>query len=85
MTSAMTVFAVAVGSTSLLCYAAMTRLQNRRANRSPSSEGGNLAGGDGSSVGGWFAGGHSGPDCSGSPRDAGCQSDSGGGDGGGGD
>jgi hypothetical protein len=32
MTSALTALAIAVGLTSLVCYALMTRLQNRRAN-----------------------------------------------------
>jgi hypothetical protein len=36
---AMTAFAVAVGSTSLVCYVLMTRLQNRRGNRASLGEG----------------------------------------------
>jgi hypothetical protein len=35
----MTAFAVAVGSTSLVCYVLMTRLQNRRGNRASLGEG----------------------------------------------
>ena len=38
MTSQMTAFAIAVGGTSLVCYLLMTRLQNRRANRSAPHE-----------------------------------------------
>ena len=40
MTGAMTGFLVAVGATSALCYAMMTRLQNRRARGGPSRGGG---------------------------------------------
>jgi hypothetical protein len=83
MTSALTALAIAVGLTSLVCYALMTRLQNRRANRSTSSDGsgldgGNLAGSDSLSVASWFVGHRSGLDSSGNPSDAGW----GGGDGG---
>jgi hypothetical protein len=91
MTGAMTAFAVAVGSTSLVCYLLMTRLPNRGVKRgssrhSPASDGGNYAGGDyagGWTVAGWFGSDHSGLDSSGNPSDAG-GGDSGGGDGGGG-
>ena len=38
MTSAMVTFAIAVGGTSLICYALMTRLQNRRAGRGSSGD-----------------------------------------------
>jgi hypothetical protein len=38
MTSAMVTFAIAVGGTSLICYALMTRRQNRRANRRSSGD-----------------------------------------------
>ena len=38
MTSAVVTFAIAVGGTSLICYALMTRLQNRRANRASSGD-----------------------------------------------
>ena len=38
MTSAMMTFAIAVGGTSLICYALMTRLQNRRAGRGSSGD-----------------------------------------------
>jgi hypothetical protein len=38
MTSTMVTFAIAVGGTSLICYALMTRLQNRRAGRGSSGD-----------------------------------------------
>jgi hypothetical protein len=83
MTSALAAFGMAVGGTSLICYALMTRLQNRRRNRpSPGASfeagGGNFAGGDGWSNLTWSGGDHSATDCSGNPAD------SNGGDGGGG-
>src|ERR1700733_319551 len=80
MTSAMTAFAIAVGATSLVCYALMTRLQSRkRDRRSPrggsAPDAANLAGanlaGDASSPSNWFGGGHSGFDGSGNPVDSG--------------
>ncbi|MDB5606550.1 MAG: hypothetical protein JWP25_3450 [Bradyrhizobium sp.] len=85
MTGATTAFGIAVGGTSLICCALMTRLQSRRVvsrssrDRSGSGEVG-YAGDDGGSH---F--GHSAPDSSGNPSDAG-GGDSGGGEyGGGGD
>ena len=83
MTSALAAFGMAVGGTSLICYALMTRLQNRRRNRpSPGASfeagGGNFAGGDGWSNLTWSGGDHSATACSGNPAD------SNGGDGGGG-
>jgi hypothetical protein len=61
MTSAMGTFAIAVGGTSLICYALMTRLQNRRANRGSSGDSSgagsdNYGGGDGWSISNWFGG-----------------------------
>jgi hypothetical protein len=55
MTNAMGTFGIAVGGTSLICYALMTRLQNRRANRRSSGDSsgagnGNHGGGDGWSI-----------------------------------
>jgi hypothetical protein len=52
MTSEMAAFAIAVGGTSLVCYLLMTRLQNRRANRSAArddllSDGGNYTAAEG--------------------------------------
>jgi hypothetical protein len=88
MTNAMTAFAIAVGSTSLVCYVLMARSQNRRANRCSSSDGsgpdGGNYGGDGWSVASWFFGHPSAIDSSGNPSDWG-GGDSGGGDSGGGD
>ena len=46
MTSEMTVFAIAVGGTSRVCYLLTTRLQNRRANRSAPRDGSLSEGGD---------------------------------------
>jgi hypothetical protein len=89
MTSAMAAFGIAVGGTSLICYALMTRLQKRRRNR-PSfggnfeTGGGNFASGDGWSLPTWFSGDHSATDCSGNPADSGGGDSGGGGDGGGG-
>ena len=90
MTSAMTAFGIAVGGTSLICYALMTRLQNRRGNRrssgdNASADGGNYVGGGGRTIAHWFGGGHSGLDSSGNPSDTnGSDSGGGGSEGGGG-
>src|SRR5712671_371935 len=64
MTSAMMTFAITVGGTSLICYALMTRLQNRRANRGSSGDSsgagsGSHSGGDGWSIPNWFGGDNS--------------------------
>ena len=88
MTSSMVSFAIAVGGTLLICYALMTRLQNRRANRGSSGDssgagGDNYGGGGGWSISNWFGGDNSALDSSGNPIDSG-GGDSGGGDGGGG-
>ena len=90
MISAMTGFLVAVGATSAVCYALMTRLQNRRA-RSGASRGGSdgdagsYTGDNGYTLANWFvANNHSAIDGSGNPVDAG-GFDSGGDDAGGGD
>ena len=90
MTSAMVTFAIAVGGTSLICYALMTRLQNRRANRASSGDSsgagsGNYSGGDGWSISNWFGGDNAALDSSGNPIDSGGGDSGGGGDGGGGD
>ena len=90
MTSAVVTFAIAVGGTSLICYALMTRLQNRRANRRSSGDSsgagsGNYSGGDGWSISNWFGGDNAALDSSGNPIDSGGGDSGGGGDGGGGD
>ena len=89
MTSAMVAFAIAVGGTSLICYALMTRVQNRRANRGSSGDssgagGDNYGGGGGWSISNWFGGDNSALDNSGNPIDSGGGDSGGGGDGGGG-
>src|SRR5882724_836949 len=58
---AMMTFGIAVGGTLLICYALMTRLQNRRANRGSSGDssgagGDNYGGGGGWSISNWFGG-----------------------------
>jgi hypothetical protein len=83
-------FGIAVGGTSLICYALMTRLQNRRANRRSSGDsagagGGNYGGGDGWSISNWFGGDNSALDSSGNPIDSGGGGGDGDGGGGGGD
>jgi hypothetical protein len=88
-TSALVTFGIAVGGTSLICYALMTRLQNRRANRGSSGDSsgdgsGNYSGEDGWSISNWFGGDHSALDSSGNPSDSGGGDRGGGGDGGGG-
>jgi hypothetical protein len=88
MTSAMAAFGIAVGGTSLICYALMTRLQNgkrtrRSSGNSSASDGGNF--GDGWTIASWFGSDHSMSDSSGNPSDFGAGDSGGGGDGGGGD
>ncbi len=94
MTVTMTEFLVAVGATSAVCYALMTRVQNCRANRRShgysASDSGGYEGGDGFSVANWFGDHHSALDGAGNPIDAGGSDggggdSAGGGDGGGGD
>jgi hypothetical protein len=90
MTNAMAAFGIAVGGTSLICYALMTRLQNRKRKRGvsgdSSSDGGiyNYSSGDGWSLPSWFGGDHSASDSSGNPIDSGGGDSGAGGDGGGG-
>lgn len=91
MTSAMAAFGIAVGGTSLICYALMTRLQNRQRKRRWSGDNavdgsGDHGGEGGWSIAGWFGGDHAALDSSGNPIDVGGgdSGDSGGGDGGGG-
>jgi hypothetical protein len=89
MTGAMTGFLVAVGATSAVCYAMMTRLQNRRARGGPSRGGtdgdaGSYTGDDGFAVASWFVTHHSATDGSGNPIDGGSVDSGGGLDGGGG-
>jgi hypothetical protein len=89
MASAMAAFGMAVGGASLICWALMMRLQNRRRNRPSSGAsfeagGGDFASGDGWSSLTWFSGHHSATDCSGNPADS-AGGDSGGGCCGGGD
>jgi hypothetical protein len=62
MTNAMAAFGLAVGGTSLICYALMTRLQNSQRTRRSSGEGSASDGGnygDGWTLAGWFANDHS--------------------------
>jgi len=54
MTSEITAFAIAVGGTSLVCYLLMTRLQNRRANRSAPRDGSLPDGGNYTAAEGWI-------------------------------
>ena len=89
MTGEMAAFGIAVGGTSLVCYLLMTRLQNRRANRSSpgdgsSPEAGNYTGADGWSISSWFGGDNPAFDTSGNPSDSRESDSGGGGDGGGG-
>jgi hypothetical protein len=89
-TSALVTFGIAVGGTSLICYALVTRLQNRRVNRRSSGDNsgdgsGNYGGADGWSIfSNRFGGDHSALDNSGNPSDSGGGDSGGGGDGGGG-
>ncbi len=82
-------FAIAVGGTSLVCYLLMTRLQNRRANRSAPRDGflpdgGNYTAAEGWSISSRFGGDSPAFDSSGNPSDsAGGDSESGAGGGGG--
>ena len=95
MTRELTAIAIAVGSTSLICFVLMARLERRRSGRRTvsdggGSEGGTFAGGDsGSHFWGWFSGDHFASDSSGHSGGSGSfggDSDGGGGgDGGGGD
>jgi len=89
MTGEMAAFGIAVGGTSLVCYLLMTRLQNRRANRSSpcdgrSPEAGNYTGADSWSISSWFGGDNPAFDSSGNPSDSGGSDSGGGADGGGG-
>src|SRR5260221_4403835 len=89
MTSALAVFGIAVGTTSLVCYLLMTRSPNRRANRASSGDGsgaddGNYSDGNGWSISDWFGGGHAAFDSSGNPSDFGGADSGSGGDAGGG-
>jgi hypothetical protein len=86
MTGAMTGFLVAVGATSAVCYALMTRLQNRRARGEPSRGGshgdaGNYPGYDGLGVANWSVTHYSTTDGSGNPIDGGSTDSGGGSDG----
>ena len=61
MTNAMVTLGIAVGGTSLICYALITRLHNRRANRGSSADSsgggsGNDSGEHGWSISNWFGG-----------------------------
>lgn len=89
MTNAMVAFGIAVGGTSLVCYALMTRAENIRRNRRSSvdnaTDGGVYSGTDSGSLATWFSGNHSVTDSSGNPGDFGGGDSGGGGDGGGGD
>jgi hypothetical protein len=93
MTSAMAAFGIAIGCTSLVCYALMTRSQNSRRNRRSSgdnsSDSGNYAVSDSWGPAGFgehhFASDSSvASDGSGNPIDSGGGDSGGGGDGGGG-
>ena len=89
MTNEMVAFGIAVGATSLVCYALMRRLQNRRGNRrssgdSATTDGGYDTAGGGWAISSWFSGHHSAIDSSGNPTDFGGGDFGGGGDGGGG-
>ena len=82
-------FAIAVGGTSLVCYLLMTRLQNRRANRSAPRDGflpdgANYTAAEGWSISSRFGGDSPACDSSGNPSDS-AGGDSGGGADGGGD
>ena len=94
MSSAVANFGIAVGITSVICYALVTRAQNQRRRRTRASGGGSDGGSefsntnDGFSLGSWFSSDRSAPDSSGNPIDGGScsvSSDSGGSDSGGGD
>ena len=95
MSSAVAYIGIAVGITSVICYALMTRLQNQRRRRARANGGGTDAGGefsrtkDAFSFGSWFSSDNASLDGFGNPIDGGScssSSDSGGSDcGGGGD
>ena len=87
MTNAMAALGIAVGCTSLICYALMTRLQNRQRKRRCSGDNaidgsGDHGGEGGWSIASWFGGDHSASDSSGNPIDSGGGDSGGGGDGG---
>jgi hypothetical protein len=89
MTSEMTAFAIAVGGTSLVCYLLMTRLQNRRANRSAPrgdflSDWGNYTAAEGWIISRRLGSDNPAFDSSGNPSDPGRGDSGGGADGGGG-
>ncbi len=90
MTSELTAFAIAVGGTSLVCYLLMTRLQNRRANRSAPRDGSLPDGGNYTAAEGWIISSRLGSDnpafdSSGNPSDPAGGNSGGGADGGGGE
>ena len=90
VTSEMAAFAIAVGGTSLVCYLLMTRLQNRRTNRSAPRHGFLPDGGNYTAAEGWiissrFGSDHPAFDSSGNPSDSAGGDGGGGADGGGGD
>jgi hypothetical protein len=90
MTGEMAAFGIAVGGTSLVCYLLVTRLQNRRANRTVPRDGslpdgGHFAGADSWSTFRWFGGDNRALDSSGNPGDSGGGDCGGGADGGGGE
>jgi hypothetical protein len=83
MSSAVANFGIAVGITSVVCYALMTRLQNQRRRRARAggsgTDGGSEFSGtnDGFSFGSWFSSNSSALDSSGNPIDGGsCSSSS---------
>jgi hypothetical protein len=86
MTGAMMGLLVTVGATSAVCYALMTRLQNRRTRGGLSHSGsqgdaGNYPGDDGLGVANWSVTHYSTTDGSGNPIDGGSTDSGGGGDG----
>jgi len=88
MNGVLAAFALAVAGAALVCYAVMTRLPNRRANRGSSFDGSGADGGDDAGPN-WFGGSHhsASTDFSGdssSPADSGSSVGAGGGDSGGG-
>jgi hypothetical protein len=91
MMSGIAAFLAAVCGTLLICYALMTRVQNRSARRrgaagdhSGTNSAGYDSGGDGWNILSWLGGNTAASDSGGTSDDAG-GGDSGGGDGGGGD
>ena len=91
MTNAMAVFGAAVGGTSLICYALMTRFRKRRGRRGSAGDSSGVDGGDHTggawNLASWFGGDNASLDSSGNPADSGGgeSGGGGGGDGGGGD